>query len=151
MTTLVNKPIFFYGQHKEYPEFSNFYPAIIEINGRQYATVEHYFQACKAQNHKSHEQIRRAVSAARAKQLGRQVELRRDWEQVKIEVMRQALLAKFTQYEDLRQLLLSTGDRVIHEDSPTDAVWGWMGGRGQDLLGKLMMQVRTALKKGQPT
>jgi hypothetical protein len=78
---------------------------------------------------------------------GRVVQLRPDWEKVKIDVMRQGLMAKFTQHAGLRQLLLDTGDRVIHEASPNDAIWGWMGGSGQDLLGKLLVETRATIRK----
>ncbi|MFA5135310.1 MAG: NADAR family protein [Patescibacteria group bacterium] len=140
-------PILFYGQHHEYTELSNFYPAVIEIAGKQYPTVEHYFQAMKAPTRGAREVIRTASTPAQAKRLGWRVELPKDWEQKKIGVMKTALLAKFTQHADLQSLLLATGDRVIHEDSPTDAVWGWLNGQGQDLLGRLLMQVRAAIRK----
>lgn len=142
-------PILFYGKHNEYPEFSNFYVAPIELHGRQYSTVEHYFQACKAKTRGAHEKIRKASTPAQAKRLGREVDLTPNWERLKTGFMLDALMAKFTQHPDLKQLLLSTGDRVIHEDSPTDAIWGWMGGSGQDLLGRLLMQVRATIRKGE--
>lgn len=138
-------PILFYGTHQDYLEFSNFYPAEIEVDGKHYPTVEHYFQAAKATNRREHEKIRRASTPTQAKRLGQAVGLRGDWESVKIEVMRKALLAKFSQHADLQEMLLGTGDRVIHEDSPDDAIWGWMGGRGKDLLGRLLMQTRKFL------
>lgn len=145
----MSKMILFYGQHLDYPEFSNFYPASMTIKGKTYATVEHYFQACKTKVLREHERVRTAATPAQAKHLGRKVALRPDWERVKTEVMRRALMAKFTQHQSLLGLLVGTGDAVIHEASPSDAIWGWMGGSGQDLLGKILMEVRTAIKKGQ--
>jgi len=143
----MSKPILFYGQHLEYPEFSNFYPASMTIRGKTYRTVEHWFQASKTKETRAHEKIRTASTAAQAKRLGRAVQLRPDWEKVKMEVMRRGLEAKFTQHGGLKQLLLETGDRAIHEASPSDAIWGWMGGQGQDLLGKLLMETRTKIRK----
>ncbi len=61
--------------------------------------------------------------------------------------MRKALYAKFIQNLDLREMLLATGDAELHEDSPTDMVWGR---RGQDLLGKLLMELRAALRTSCP-
>ena len=143
----MGKPILFYGAHGLYSEFSNFYQAQIRLGGKWYPTVEHYFQASKAITKQEHEKVRTAGTAGQAKHLGRHVKLRPDWEKVKLSIMRKALLAKFSQHEDLKQLLLSTGTQVIHEVSPTDAVWGYMGGGGQDLLGKCLMKVRTIIRE----
>jgi ribA/ribD-fused uncharacterized protein len=138
--------IIFYGALEGYSAFSNFHPAPIRIGGRTYPTSEHYFQACKAETREECEAIRKAGNPAQAKRMGRKVKLRKDWESIKVKVMRVALRAKFTQHKDLKDLLLSTGDAVIHEDAPKDAVWGWMGGSGQDLLGKLLMELRDELR-----
>lgn len=140
-------PILFYGAHREYGEFSNFYPVPIRIGGKTYPSAEHYFQACKACSRKEHEAIRLTPTPGEAKRKGRGVALRTDWEEAKMGVMHSALRAKFSQHDDLKALLLSSGDRVIHEDSPSDKIWGWMGGQGQDLLGKLLMELRTELRE----
>ena len=56
--------------------------------------------------------------------------------------------AKFIQHPDLREKLLSTGDAILHEDSPWDKYWGYAKGGGLDRLGKLLMQVREELRHG---
>ena len=80
------------------------------------------------------------------KKLGRAVVLRHDWDNVKFEIMAQVVCAKFDQNDDLKELLLSTGNRPIHEDCK-DPWWG--GGpnfpRGRDWLGKVLTLVRTHL------
>jgi hypothetical protein len=84
-----------------------------------------------------------------AAQLGRdrKQKLRREWEAVKVGVMRRAVLAKFTQHEVLRALLLSTGDAKIVERTETDAYWGDGGdGRGKNMLGRLLMEIREQLR-----
>jgi hypothetical protein len=63
-------------------------------------------------------------------------------------VMLSALRAKFTQHPELRDLLVSTSDWPIFEDSPTDRVWGYRDG-GLNLLGKALMQIRAELKPRQ--
>ena len=70
-----------------------------------------------------------------------------DWDQVvKIEVMEKAVMAKFSQNEKLRALLISTGDAEIVEDSPRDSFWGiGKDGNGQNMLGKILMKIRTLL------
>ncbi len=55
---------------------------------------------------------------------------RHDWEQVKDQIMATALHAKFTQYENLMQMLLGTGDAILVENSPIDRYWG-NGGDGK--------------------
>lgn len=74
--------------------------------------------------------------------------MRTDWNIHRLFVMRKAVLAKFTQNENLRDLLLSTGSRMILEDSP-DAYWGTGGfgryGPGENMLGKILMETRVLL------
>ena len=84
-----------------------------------------------------------------AKKLGRTktLRLRRDWEHVKEGVMHDAVLAKFTQYPDLRGLLLDTGEDEIVEHAPSDAYWGDGGdGHGRNELGRILEQVREELR-----
>lgn len=72
---------------------------------------------------------------------------RPDWDDVKVDVMRRILRAKVEQHEYVRRKLLATGDRILVEDSWRDNVWGWGPNRdGQNLLGKLWMEVRDELR-----
>lgn len=136
------------GGDPRYAGLSNFADAPIVIDGTSYPTVEHYYQASKADTAWEHDQVRSAPSPGKAKRMGRRLALRRDWEAVKIDVMRRGLLAKFTQHHALGALLLSTGERPIHEMSVHDAEWGWMGGNGEDLLGRLLIELRAAIRGG---
>lgn len=70
--------------------------------------------------------------------------MRSDWEEIKEEVIKEGLYAKFSQNPDLREKLLNTGDAILHENSPRDKYWGV---RGQDRLGKLLMELREKLKE----
>ena len=141
--------ILFYGPRSgRYGCFSNFYPATMTVEGKEYATVEHYYQACKATSDVEHDIIRTAASPSAAKKMGRKVvHLRPRWEKIKQDIMRRGLLAKFRQHADLQYILLSTGARPIHEDAKHDREWGWARGQGRDLLGKLLVEVRTELRK----
>lgn len=77
--------------------------------------------------------------------------LRRDWESVKVGVMRDAVRAKFTQHADIREILLSTGDAKIVEHTERDSYWGDGGdGSGKNMLGRILMEIRDELKESPP-
>jgi len=138
--------IFFWTRHDEHGYCSNFWRAPIEVDGKVYPTTEHYFQASKTLIPEDHEMIRNLSEPREAKFAGYHVTLRPGWEEMKEGIMLEGLRAKFTQYPNLREKLLSTGDAKLHEDSPWDKYWGYAKGKGQDRLGKLLMQVREELK-----
>ena len=72
--------------------------------------------------------------------------LRRDWERVKIGIMREAVEAKFRQHDDLRALLLATGDAKLIEHTTNDNYRGDGGdGTGRNELGLCLMAVRASL------
>ena len=140
-------PILFYNRDDPYYEFTNFYLAPIDLDGKIWPTTEHYFQAQKFIGTSFTEVIRNFQRPREAFDLSRNPAVsrwrRNDWEEVKINIMRKALLAKFTQHKRLRQLLLDTGDNMLIEHSPYDKFWGDGGdGNGENHLGKLLMEIR---------
>jgi ribA/ribD-fused uncharacterized protein len=143
----MSEPIFFWSM-KEFESFSNFFPSVFILDGKSWPTVEHYFQAMKTLDEDAQEAIRLAKTPSQSKRMGRLVELRSDWEDVKINVMLRALREKFSK-DPLKSLLISTGDRQIYEDSPHDKIWGTgvlgKSGTGQNLLGISLMLVRGEL------
>ncbi|MDB4766629.1 NADAR family protein [bacterium] len=143
--------ISFYVPSDEYGFLCNFSAHGFILNDRYWPTVEHYFQSQKFAGTEYEERIRVSRSPKEAKNLGqtRKLPLRTDWEEVKVEVMRWALLAKFTTHAELRDALLNTGNEELVENAPTDYFWGCgqLGG-GQNMLGKLLMETRTALRDG---
>lgn len=77
----------------------------------------------------------------------RKLPLRRDWESVKDQVMLEVVRAKFTQHEDLKAILLATGDAKLVEHTANDSYWGDGGdGSGKNRLGQILMQVREELR-----
>lgn len=140
----------FYGQGQiPYGVFSNFSDHPITIDGRNWKTSEHYFQAMKFVGTPYEPQIRDAPTPGKAKTLGgsRKVPLRTDWEQVKDQVMYDAVVAKFTQHDILKTILLETGDAIIIEHTSNDRYWGDGGdGTGRNQLGKTLMKVRDRLR-----
>ena len=168
------EPILFYTRDGEYGFLSNFtraeqmcmIPPWVRGSGDipiRFPTNEHYFQACKADNIETFLWIVGArdeddsnpflaMKAGRSLRPGK--ELVDGWDDLRVGVMLDGLRAKFSQNADLKEKLLATGDRPIHEDSPTDSFWGWNApsqgnipqpGFGKDMLGKLLVQVREEL------
>ena len=135
----------------EYAFLSNFYPSsipfIISDTERYNApTVEHYFQAMKSLSDEECFGILAATTPGDAKRLGRKCTLRKDWEDVKVQVMRDALRKKFINTE-LSVRLLATGDHFLVEGNHwNDTFWGVCAGKGRNMLGHLLMEIREELK-----
>jgi hypothetical protein len=149
MSEIARTTIHFYSTIDEYGCLSNFSPHVIRLGGKAWPTTEHYFQAQKFPDADHVEKIRLARTPAVAKQLGRSrtVPLRPDWEAVKEQVMLDALRAKFAQHDDLRAILLGTGDALLVEHTASDRYWGDGGdGSGRNRLGHLLMQLREELR-----
>jgi ribA/ribD-fused uncharacterized protein len=152
------EPILFYSKKPEYREFSNFFVEPFKLEDptpggsvKLWPSVEHYFQAAKFPNDPVYrEKIRTAATPEKAKLLGgnRAKKIDPQWDSKREDVMRKALYAKFSQNEVLRNLLLSTGNRDLIEDSPTDSYWGrGNNGTGSNRLGVLLMELRSTLRK----
>ncbi len=142
-------PIRFYSVTDAYGELSNFAPFPITLRGQQWPTSEHFFQAQKFEDTRDQDEIRAANTPMLAARMGRDRTrtLRRDWERVKIGIMREAVEAKFRQHDDLRALLLATGDAKLIEHTTNDNFWGDGGdGSGRNELGRCLMAVREALR-----
>lgn len=147
------RTIEFYDKHGDYYEFTNFYPGKrIELDGMSWKTAEHYFQAQKFDRDFVYliskvwdqDTAREAYAVAASNK----AHWRPDWHAVKVDVMRKTLAAKFGQDEDLRKTLCATGNAQLVEASPIDAFWGFgPDGKGKNMLGKLLMELRTELQK----
>ena len=124
----------FYSVNDEYGEFSNFALFPIKLDEKIWPTTEHYFQAQKFLDKAYQEKIRRAKTPMLAATLGRdrKQKIRKDWESVKNNVMKKALIAKFTQHQQLKELLLFTNDAKLIEHTENDNYWGDSGdGKGK--------------------
>jgi ribA/ribD-fused uncharacterized protein len=134
----------------DYAFLSNFYAAPILIEDITYPDNEHYFQCCKTASDRDWRLIFEAPSAAQAKKLGRQVQIREDWDRVKRQCMLSACLAKFSQHPDLRDALTLTGDTLLVEGNRWgDTYWGSIlvngSWQGWNYLGKILMATRMVL------
>ncbi len=135
---------------KENKEFTTYFPVKLTIDEKVWPSVEHYFQAMKfPENPDYQEQIRLAKTPAAAKKLGKTAEIptRADWTKVREGVMTKATRAKFQQHGALRAKLLETGTALLRHQSPQDNFWGvGRSGKGQNKLGRILMQIRTELQ-----
>ena len=138
----------------KYGCFSNFYLAPVNFNGMTFTNNEAAWQAQKCA-------IKRTIAnfqtktPSQAKASGRRVKLRPDWEEVKYGLMVDVCYAKFTQNEDLKDILLSTGNEELCENTTGwhDNIWGncecpkCKDIIGKNLLGKALMEVRDRIKE----
>ena len=141
--------IYFYSTRDTYGCFSNFSAHGFELDGTYWKTSEHYFQAQKFVGTPHVEAICNAKTPKDAAKMGRERTrpLRSDWEEIKEEVMRKAVLKKFQTHAEIREILLSTGDEELVENAPGDYYWGCgKDGSGKNRLGAILMEVREQLK-----
>ena len=143
---------------------SNWWPAAFEVDGRSFATAEHWMMWSKAilfDDLESATDVLVASHPQQAKAIGRQVRGfdQATWEKHRYAIVVAGCTAKFSQHRDLKDYLLTTGDRVLVEASPRDQIWGiGMGAanpnaedptqwRGQNLLGFALMEARAILRE----
>jgi len=164
------KYIFFWGHTNKTDDpagkyiFSQWYESPFEVDGIVYKTSEHWMMSKKALlfgDTVSSENILACQKPGEAKTLGRVVSGYDDdlWNKHKYEIVKSGNLHKFSQNAVLKEYLLNTGDRIIVEASPVDAIWGigmaqdhqnilnpelW---RGENLLGFAIMEVREELRQ----
>lgn len=132
-----------------YGEFSNFSKHRIFLKNRFWKTTEHYFQAQKFIEIEYQNEIHKMDSPMDAAKYGRRrnLPLRKDWEEQKDDIMREAVEAKIKQHSDVRELLMSTGNKEIIEHTKNDSYWADGGnGTGKNMLGVILMELREKYK-----
>ena len=134
----------------EYRWLSNFAPVKIKLDGLEFPSVEHAYMSaksddvewkkfCSNQNNK----------AGDVKRQSRNITLKKDWNEIKLKVMKECVNQKFSQ-EPYRTKLLETGTQHIQEGNRwNDKFWGvcLKTNKGENHLGRLIMDVRSALAK----
>lgn len=123
---------------------SNFYPAPVEWRGLLFPSVENAFQAAKTDDPEAHAALA-ALPPDQAAELGRRAAIRPAWDEVRLAVMADLLRAKF-EIPVLRRRLLATGSALlVNEAWWGDKFWGISRGRGDNHLGRLLMELRDEL------
>jgi ribA/ribD-fused uncharacterized protein len=141
--------VFFYEQ--DFYILSNFSAFRVRVFDEDFQTAEHAYHWCKFCNTYPEiaDKIKNAPSAHEAFKIaefhfpGR----RADWDDVKVGIMREILIAKMNQHEYVKKKLIQTGSRELIENSWRDSFWGWGEKRdGVNMLGSLWMEIRATLK-----
>jgi len=136
----------------EFRWMSNFWPAKVKLDGVNYPTTEHAYQAAKTTDPDTRAEIAAvpADKAGKTKRLGKKIQnnpdlLRPDWDNIKVSVMEDLLRQKFKD-PILKKFLLDTDEAHIEETNTWgDTFWGVCKGKGENNLGKLLMQIRNEL------
>lgn len=126
----------------QYRWLSNFSPAMVTLDGVQYISVEHAYQAAKSFDHHYRMSIARCPTPTDAKRLGRTVPLRSDWSDVKLQVMEHLLRQKFSQPFFHSKLMATGTEHLIEGNYWHDTFWGVCNDVGDNHLGKLIMRIR---------
>lgn len=156
------KVVCFHNPNEENGYLSNWYPSKFLVNDIIFSSMEQYMMYQKAmlfQDKERASQILQTQDVAKIKALGRSVSGYEEhyWNGMRQIVVYNGLVAKFSQNEDLRKKLLSTGQALLAECAVKDKIWGiglsmkdndrfdktkW---QGQNLLGYTLMLVREQL------
>lgn len=126
----------------DYRWLSNFHMSeTIMPDGLTYPSVENAYQAYKLEDIESRKSFT-TYTCGKAKKMGQEINLRPDWENIKVDVMRQALEAKFKNKE-LMDMLKATAPKYLEETNNwSDQFWGCVDGQGKNMLGQLLMEIR---------
>jgi len=129
----------------------------VEFEGRTYATSEHAYQAGKAVKPAVRDWILSAPTPSLAAMAAHGLyvwDVVPNWADIKFDRMRAVLHAKFEQHADLKALLISTGEaRLVEAGTVNNAVnrlWGEVEGKGQNMLGVMLMELRSEYLKLAP-
>ena len=115
---------------------------LVDMDGTEYRSSEHYYQLHKTLDHCERYKIQTTSTPMKSRTLGRKCELRPDWNNVKDQVMETALRLKFNN-EYLRNKLIKTySHELVEGNNWGDTYWGVCNGRGQNKLGMLLMKIR---------
>lgn len=157
--------IYFYGEKNLHGYMSNFYKSnFVDNEGIHFICSEQYLMYLKAKTFEPNNmillnKILSETNAMKIKHYGREVKNYNDavWNSIRYDVMLNGLRFKFGQNPQLKQQLISTGNKILYEASKYDKIWG-IGFSpqeapdtnkslfGRNLLGQALMQIRDELR-----
>ena len=120
------------------------------LEGEEWPSVEHYYQAMKFDDPEYQARIRQADHPKKARKLGRNrlKKRRKDWRQLKTTVMTRGVYTKCRTYPEIAQALIATGSARLIENSNYDYFWGCgRDRRGANRYGEVLMNVRDKLNQ----
>ena len=127
----------------EYRFLSNFHICNVEVDGILYGSSEAAYMAQKTDDHDIKMKFASITVPREAKKLGRKIDLIPNWDSKKLQAMLKVNYAKYTQNPELRKLLIETGDKILIEENYwNDVYWGVCSGKGENMLGKVLMKIR---------
>lgn len=134
----------------KYNWLSNFYPCEVEYEGIIYPTVEHFYVAMKTTDPDLRKEISDIETPGKVKRFGRKLNIRENWEDIKISVMDYALKIKFNNPYFKKLLIETENEEIVEGNLWHDNFWGscYCDGcqdKGRNILGKLIMKVRKSL------
>lgn len=131
-----------------YEFLSNFYPHPITVEGVDFPSSEHAYQAMKTLDLDERRRIAALSTPGKAKAAGKKVKLRDGWNEMRVGVMAAILAIKFNVNSPLAQKLLDTGDaELIEGNTWNDRFFGVCRGKGQNKLGIILMNIRAMLRE----
>ena len=131
----------------EYRWLSNFAPSEVRLDDVTYPTVEHAYQAAKTLDKEERLRVQVETNPNGAKAQGYRLTLRKDWEQVKLSVMYDLLLQKFSIAAYAEKLLATEDALLVEGNTWHDTYWGVCEGKGFNHLGQLLMMIRQYIRE----
>lgn len=134
----------------EYNFLSNFYPCSITYNGILYPSVENFYQAMKTTDVSLRIKISKMIPG-KAKRLAKDIKIRKDWDEIKVQVMNYGLEQKFSK-PDFKEKLSKINDKIVEENYWHDNFWGdcicgKCEKKGKNVLGKMLMNIKSKYGK----
>ncbi len=159
----MNQIITFHKPEEENGYLGNWWIQNFAMDGKTFSSIEQYMMYEKARvfgDKDIMDEVMTLTDAQEIKALGRKVKNYDDhvWNGIRQIVVFRGVMEKFRQNDDIRKLLLETGDAILAEAAGDDKVWGvgldmkdpdrldpskW---QGTNYLGYILMEVRRLLK-----
>lgn len=125
----------------EYWFLSNMYPCKIRVNGLEFECAEACFQSFKTTDPELRAKFQH-LNGFEAKKFGKKVKLRPDWNNIRLDVMKEVIRVKFKQHPDLLKKLTEIKGDIVENNTWHDTFWGVCNGKGYNHLGKILMEIR---------